>query len=743
MKNHPTITPHLLYDLIGLKQIDAAFLDFLNGEDPALHDALIKARQNPSCHTDAQESALLTSLTPLLEVFLGDLFGIQAPLETLQKAINEKSIIFQIRRTFIQRRALKNITQENAKNLNGQELAEKLTPHVGAPSFSDLDFARWVQKALADPALVEPLEWAEEYAAWRVWHLEGQLQNPYSSLFHVPRSTDYLNLFPFLKDDSGGIKSHVVDQKPRDGFETPGLEKTFSQALGEAHYCILCHPQNKDSCAKGLLEKGSPTPQKNPLGVALSGCPLKQKISEMNGLFRDGFVIGALGIICIDNPMVAATGYRICNDCRLSCIYQKQDSVDVPSVESQILRTVLELPFGFEIYSLLTRWNPLNIRAPLPQESSGYHILVAGMGPAGFTLSHYLMNAGHRVLGIDGLKIDPLPASLVGMGESYGFELIRDTRALWSSLETREIGGFGGVSEYGITVRWDKNFLTLIRLLLERRRTQFALLGNTRLGGTLTLPQISDLGFDHVALCLGAGSPHTLPLSGGLSKGVRQASDFLMSLHLGAAFQQDSLTNWTLRMPVVVLGGGLTAVDTATEAQSYYIRQAEKFADQYETLVRENGRAHTESDWRTEDREIAQEFLEHAKAIRMERKRAHAAGQSPNFIPLVHQWGGVRILYRRTLQESPAYRLNADEIYAALQEGIIFEENWTPDSMSTDQHGWVESITCANTKNQTQKNYPARTILVAFGANPNLTIFEEKEISIPIEGNRFKKNNCL
>ena len=31
------------------------------------------------------------------------------------------------------------------------------------------------------------------------------------------------------------------------------------------------------------------------------------------------------------------------------------------------------------------------------------------------------------------------------------------------------MAGFGGVAEYGITVRWNKNFLKVIRLLLERR----------------------------------------------------------------------------------------------------------------------------------------------------------------------------------------------------------------------------------------------------------------------------------
>ena len=60
--------------------------------------------------------------------------------------------------------------------------------------------------------------------------------------------------------------------------------------------------------------------------------------------------------------MVAATGHRICNDCMKSCIYQKQEPVNIPQAETRTLKDVLELPWGFEIYSLLTRWNPLNLR---------------------------------------------------------------------------------------------------------------------------------------------------------------------------------------------------------------------------------------------------------------------------------------------------------------------------------------------------------------------------------------------
>ena len=62
--------------------------------------------------------------------------------------------------------------------------------------------------------------------------------------------------------------------------------------------------------------------------MTLAGCPLEEKISEFQMVKAKGQPIGALAIICVDNPMVAATGHRICNDCMKSCIYQKQEPVE-------------------------------------------------------------------------------------------------------------------------------------------------------------------------------------------------------------------------------------------------------------------------------------------------------------------------------------------------------------------------------------------------------------------------------
>ena len=98
-----------------------------------------------------------------------------------------------------------------------------------------------------------------------------------------------------------------------------------------------------------------------------------------------------------------------------SCIYQRQEPVDIPQIETRTLKDVLALPWGFEIYGLLTRWNPLDLRRPLPKPESGYKVLVVGLGPAGFNLAHHLINDGHFVAAIDGLKIEPLPAEISGV----------------------------------------------------------------------------------------------------------------------------------------------------------------------------------------------------------------------------------------------------------------------------------------------------------------------------------------
>ncbi|WP_074709454.1 FAD-dependent oxidoreductase [Nitrosomonas eutropha] len=742
-----------LYERAGLVKLDQIFLSFLGEGDPRLCDRLIQARKHPGQLSPKDESALLIEVAPWLEDFVAILFGIKSEVNTLAARHHELAPLYFCKRQFVQRRAKTKVSDEILQTLNGLELERKLVEEFGQP-FSELIFASHVAHWMTDEANYSvQLELALHYAAWALRTSAGQVHTHQGILFKSPRKLDPKHLLSLESDDRNGYMMHRLDHvRYREGFSLTDHGTDLTGALDEANYCIWCHEQGKDSCSKGFLQKSKEIPEvktfkRNDLGVLLAGCPLEERISEFHKLKTQGVAIGSLAMIVLDNPMCAGTGHRICNDCMKSCIYQKQDPVNIPQAETRTLKDVLELPWGFEIYSLLTRWNPLNLHRPYPKAATGKKVLVVGMGPAGYTLSHHLMNDGHTVVGVDGLKIEPLSANISGIdikGERNSFMPIYDVKQLSEDLDERLPAGFGGVAEYGITVRWDKNFLKLIRLLLERR-SEFALFGGVRFGGTLTVDDAWQLGFDHIALAAGAGRPTILNIPNGLARGVRAASDFLMALQLTGAAQSNSIANMQLRLPVVVIGGGLTAIDAATEALAYYPIQVEKFLKRYEILAAVQGEAVIRASWDIEECEIAEEFMSHARAIRNEKAQAGQENREPRVAALLQSWGGAIVAYRKRLIDSPSYTLNHEEVEKALEEGIYFAEGLTPLRVDIDQWEHVQSICFVVQAVDEEGNWykvrevvqPARTILVAAGTQPNTVLAREDSQYFKLNGHYF------
>jgi NADPH-dependent glutamate synthase beta subunit-like oxidoreductase/NAD(P)H-flavin reductase len=739
-----------LYGRDGLVRLDGRFVDFLKAQSPELHNRLVTARAAPEPLAGKPESDLIVELAPVLEAFIAELFGIAPEVGALRSRHEELSPLYSVKRLFVQRRAAKKYGPDQAAAFDGAALRSELEPLLGG-ELTELRFAEQVDAWMKEEAAhAAELDLAARYAAWATHTPQGQALHKAGILFKVPHKVDPHHLVPVETEVVEGVtmlKLPRAHRRARDGFALTDPGTDLTGALDHANYCIWCHNQGKDSCSKGLREKSGEF-KKSAFGVPLAGCPLDEKISEMNLVEAGGHTIGALGIVVIDNPMCAATGHRICNDCMKACIYQKQEPVDIPQVETRVLKDVLALPWGFEIYALLTRWNPLNLRRPLPKPASGRKVLIVGLGPAGFTLAHHLMNDGHTVMAIDGLKIEPLDAAISGVeagGARTPFRPIRDAAELREPLDSRVMAGFGGVAEYGITVRWDKNFLKLIRLLLERRG-EFAMFGGVRFGGTLTIDSAFALGFDHIALCAGAGRPTIVPMKNGLAAGVRQASDFLMALQLTGAAKTDSLANLQVRLPVVVIGGGLTAIDTATEALAYYPLQVEKFLSRYETLVEERGEAAIRAGWTTQEADTATEFLEHARAIRAEREQAAREGRKPQLAELLRQWGGATIVYRRRMIDSPSYTLNHEEVAKALEEGIGFSERLTPEEVLLDRFGSARALRLSSQAAvdtdpgapPLEVVLPARTILVAAGTQPNTVLGREEPQHVAIDGKYFQ-----
>lgn len=747
------ITVSDLYRRDGLLRLDQTFLDYLNESDASLHEKLKIAREQPDILQPKDESALLIEVAAWLDDFIAKLFNIETEINALAAKHHELAPLYFCKRQFVQRRAKGKVSADELAVIDGMALEKELAAEFDAP-FSELIFATHVAQWMEDEVANETrLKKALHYAAWALRTPEGQAHTQAGILFKSPAKLDFQHLLALETDESNGFPLHRLGHlRQRNGFALTDQGTDLAGALDEANYCIWCHEQGKDSCSKGLKDKpksaDEPAPfKKSELGALLAGCPLEERISEFHKLKTQGVAVGSLAMIVLDNPMCAGTGHRICNDCMKSCIYQKQDPVDIPQAETRTLKDVLALPWGYEIYSLLTRWNPLNLRRPVPKPLSGKKVLVVGMGPAGYTLAHHLMNEGHTVVGIDGLKIEPLPEQLSGVnmkGERVPFEPVYDVRDLEENLDERMPAGFGGVAEYGITVRWNKNFLKLIRLLLERR-DQFALFGGVRFGGTLTTDDAFAMGFDHVALAAGAGKPTVLDLPNGLARGVRAASDFLMALQLSGAAQRDSIANMQLRLPVIVIGGGLTAIDTATEALAYYPIQVEKFLQRYELLSAVQGEASIRSIWDAEETEIADEFLAHARAIRAERAAAEQEGREADILSLLQSWGGATIAYRKRLIDSPSYTLNHEEVEKALEEGIWFAEGLTPNRVNVDPWDHVQSVHFTVQKRDDAGEWhatgevelSARALLVAAGTQPNTVLAREDGNTYKLDGRYF------
>ncbi|MFZ2314909.1 MAG: FAD-dependent oxidoreductase [Gammaproteobacteria bacterium] len=720
-----------LFNPTGLNHLDLAFLDMLKQHNADWHEQLLAYRSGHSALNAIETSELLINCGMVLDTFIAQLFQIEEAIAIAQAKTISNNPISTFKKYFVLRRAKKELTKVET-----------------FPDFLTLD--TWLTNQLANASLktddkelavallgceyldnpdknTADIDKLVQWCARALTSFEGLKVITNWVSFRIPERLDYTQLvatLPVANDQCGRVASPEETLRLRDGFKLTDNRMSAREVQDEVNYCIYCHDHEGDFCSKGFpVKKGDPTQglKKNPLDVTMTGCPLEEKISEMHALKKDGYTLAALAMVMVDNPMCPATGHRICNDCMKACIYQKQEPVNIPQIETRVLTDVLDLPWGVEIYDLLTRWNPLRDDQWVMKPYNGLKVMIAGMGPAGFTLAHHLTLEGFAVAGFDGLKIEPLPAHLIN-------EPIYQFNDLKESLDERLMVGFGGVAEYGITVRWDKNFLKLIYLTLARR-PHFQVFGGVRFGGTLTIEDAWEMGFDHFVIAVGAGLPKALPIPGSMAPGMRQANDFLMALQLGNANKSSSLTNLQIRLPAVVIGGGLTGVDTATELQAYYITQVEKILYRHEILVQEYSEETIQASLDAASKEILAEYLRHGLAVRKERERAAAVGVAPNFIKLAREWGGVTIAYRRSMQESPAYINNHEELQKALQEGIYYAEGLEPTAVDLNEFGHVEALLCHKRLRNAEKEWvattetvrlPARSILVATGTQPNI-----------------------
>jgi NADPH-dependent glutamate synthase beta subunit-like oxidoreductase/NAD(P)H-flavin reductase len=763
-----------LFEPARLKDLHDEFEQWFAGTAPEAHArfAQYRACKGAGMTPEAVSEALLVA-TPYVSAFVVKLFGVEPEVEALKSGVMDRSPLWRFKRDFAKKRVLRgdagktwrdgdfgdaarvaksaiDATGEAGKRDEGDEelcvargvlallevddVARKAAKAGGA-QWTDVLRARAeaVCAALAKPAgtdenralgVAHALDACEAWLAAR--HIDHDDPAHAWPSLHQPRTLDWTHLVHLRRPDPSFPELFVgpdAGRRERGSFTLTDRRMDARGVEQEIDYCLYCHERDKDSCSKGMRDPKVPgTFKKNPLGVALQGCPLEEKISEMHVMRRDGDVLGALALVCIDNPMCPGTGHRICNDCMKACIFQKQEPVNIPQIETRVLTEALGLPWGIEIYGLLTRWNPLNVNRPYALPYNGKNVMVVGLGPAGYTLAHHLACEGFGVVAVDGLKIEPLDARLTGR-DGKPPSPVRNFNELYGELDERILLGFGGVSEYGITARWDKNFLTVMYLGLSRHK-HVRVYGGIRFGGTITLADAWALGFDHVSIAAGAGKPTIIDIRNNLSRGIRKASDFLMALQLTGAYKKSSIANLTVLLPAIVIGGGLTAIDTATELLAYYVVQIEKTKQRFDVFAKEMGDANVRKMFDDEEWELLSGQLAHARELAEERTLAAREGREPRVQGLLDKWGGVTLVYRKSLADSPAYRLNHEEVEKSLEEGVRYVENLSPIEAVVHERGHVTAMKFVR-KDGSEVVIPARTVCVAAGTSPNVTYERE------------------
>ena len=157
--------------------------------------------------------------------------------------------------------------------------------------------------------------------------------------------------------------------------------------------------------------------------------------------------------------------------------------------------------------------------------ATGKHVAVVGAGPAGLACAHRLAMLGHDVSVFDAR---PKPGGL----NEYGIAAYKSVDG-FAEAEVDWLLKIGG-----ITIKTD-----------------------AALGRDLTLTELQ-ADHDAVFLGLGLGGVNALGVTGDDKSGVLDAVDFIADLR-----QAEDLSQLPVGREVVVIGGGMTAVDAAVQAK--------------------------------------------------------------------------------------------------------------------------------------------------------------------------------
>ncbi|MFM2485332.1 NAD(P)-dependent oxidoreductase [Celerinatantimonas yamalensis] len=246
----------------------------------------------------------------------------------------------------------------------------------------------------------------------------------------------------------------------------------------------------------------------------MNACPTQINVPQFIQRISEHNIRGAAQSILSANELGGMCA-RVCPTevlCEQACVRQTQEQKPVQI--GRLQRYATDQYFA-------NPGQPLFQRAA----ATGKSVAVVGSGPAGLTVAHRLARQGHAVVIFDARP------KLGGLNE-YGLARYK-TSSDFAQAEIKWLLSIGGIE-----VRCQQT-----------------------LGETIHLKQLQDE-FDAVFLGLGLTAVNPLGIESPKLASVREAVDFIADIR-----QADDLCEVEVGQRVIVIGGGMTAVDAAVQAK--------------------------------------------------------------------------------------------------------------------------------------------------------------------------------
>ncbi len=248
----------------------------------------------------------------------------------------------------------------------------------------------------------------------------------------------------------------------------------------------------------------------------VAGCPVNVHIPEFIAKIKDGDFEGAYQVIQQSSSLPAVCG-RVCPQ-ETQC-------------ESKCVRGIKGEPVGIgRLERFVADWhNAHSDEIPSVAPSNGHKVAVVGAGPAGLTCAGDLAKKGYAVTVFEALH------------------------------------AAGGVLVYGIPE------FRLPKAIVQKEVDHLIAMGveiktNMVIGKTLTVDELSEMGYEAIFIASGAGLPNFMGIPGESLKGVYSANEFLTRSNLMKAYRENPVTPIMKGGRVAVVGGGNVAMDAARTA---------------------------------------------------------------------------------------------------------------------------------------------------------------------------------